>query len=83
MCSRYFETALLEPKWSMDDAAVATAVKRIRRFIDKRPEILKENMGDEGLHLPLHWAALIKCPLQVVQLIYEKYPEAIENTSCQ
>jgi hypothetical protein len=81
-CSRYFETAILKPTRSMDDdAEVTKAVKRIRRSIDKQPEILKEEIFGEEKMLPLHWVALRKYPLQVVQLIYEKYPEAIERTS--
>jgi hypothetical protein len=45
------------------------------------PEILKENIGKKVPFLPLHWVVLIQRPLQVVQLIYGKYPEAIKNTA--
>jgi ankyrin repeat protein len=71
---------LLEPTSQLEDGIQLTnAVNQIRNFIDERPGILKEGIGNKNVGcLPLHWVCAEKCPLQVVQLVYEKYPEAIK-----
>jgi ankyrin repeat protein len=95
VCEKYFEKILLEPTNLMEDGSIklTKAVISIRKFIDKRPGILKVCVDDEAMFgfkdggwfgfkdggwLPLHWVCKKKCPLQVVQLVYEKYPEAIK-----
>jgi hypothetical protein len=76
VCEEYFKKVLLEPTCHLEDGIqLSKAVNKIRKFIGKRPGILKEDIG--GL-LPLHWVCEQQCPLQVVQLVYENYPEAIK-----
>jgi hypothetical protein len=83
VCEKYFEQILLEPTRLMEDGIQLTkAVNQINKFIDKRPGFLGEGIGDTRGCLPLHSVCAEKCPLQVVQLVYEKYPEAIKIKRC-
>jgi hypothetical protein len=73
---------------ALDGIQLTKAVKKIGKLIDKRQCIIKEDIGDEyGIdeevtrHLPLHWVCAHNCPLQVVQLVYEKCAEAIKIES--
>jgi ankyrin repeat protein len=82
-CEKYFEEILLKPTRELEDGTQLTkAVNKIRKFIDECPGVIKEDIIVDEDHehnpLPLHWVCAQKCPLQVVQLIYEKYPGAIK-----
>jgi hypothetical protein len=47
MREKYFEKILLEPTRLMEDGIQLTkAVNKIRKFMDKRPAILEEDIGD-------------------------------------
>jgi hypothetical protein len=88
VCKKYLQNILLGPTSRLDDGIELTeAVNKIKKYIDKHPGILtKENCvepndGGFARYLPLHWVCMLKCPKKVVQLVYEKYPEAINIQS--
>jgi ankyrin repeat protein len=49
----------------------------VRQLLDRHPEILRERMPRDEGYLPLHRVCVAGDGIQIVQLVYERYTEAI------